>query len=805
MSHVNNIATIQHHVLSASPCTQICEISRVHQTKQEDLTMKKRMNILLALFTSMTILVSSITGCGKTDTSVKAEEKNAQTATEQTKASTTVTENYDMVKVTYDEEDTDTAWDEGAATKVTCADDKVTIDGEGVSETDGIITISKAGTYVFSGTLKEGQISVNAGKEDMVHIILNGLTLTSSTSAAINGIQSEKVILTLADGTTNEVTDASEYKEVDETEEPNAAIFSKDDISINGKGTLKVNGNYQDGIRSKDDLIIVSGTLNVTAKQDGLKGKDSVVVKEADITVDSGEDGIKANNDTETEKGYVVLEGGNYKITSKNDGIQAQTVLQVTGGTYDIKTGDGSESTIDDHQETFGGGFGGGNRGQMPSGDMGTPPEGMEDMPSGFPEDLPENMPSGVPEDMPEGMTPPSGDAATGERPARPSRNEDTQQSEVSASDGDTSSTDKQDTDATSGATAEGSTDTATTDTESDSMKAFKGYAAVFITGGTISVDSADDAVHSNGDVTVTAGTLTLNSGDDAIHANSNLKIEGGNLDIPRSYEGLEGQTIDITSGTIKLVANDDGINASGGNDSSGSQGGGDQFAADEDAYIRITDGQISVDASGDGIDSNGSVFVDGGTTLVSGPTNSGNGAFDYNGTAQITGGTLIAAGSAGMALNFSEESTQNSMLVYYSEAQAADTLLNLSDAEGNSLASFAPSKEYQTVVISTPDIKSDTTYAISSGGTITGEATNGYYGNQAYSGGTKLYDIKVESTITTGGDETAQQNTMGSFGKGGGGRGQRPSEETNTEQDTSSDSENTETNQIDAATEQTI
>jgi len=723
--------------------------------------MKKRRNILLSLFVSMSILLTGITGCGSNTSATPQDttEDGTQSSSQTTASDETVTENYEMVEVSYDEEDLDASWDENTAAKITCADSSVTIDGEGASEADRVITISKAGTYVFSGTLADGQICVDAGKEDMVHIVLNGITISSSSSAAINGVQSEKIILTLADDTINEVSDGEEYQYADaDTDEPNAAVFSKDDIAINGGGSLKVTGNYQDGIRSKDDLIIVSGSLDVTAKEDGIKGKDSIVVKDAAITVDAGQDGMKSNNDTETDKGYVVLEGGTYTIISGNDGIQAETVLQVTGGTYDIKTGDGSETVSQNRQETLPGN--GSNQMKTPPSDSGN-----------------------------QLQTPPAD--SSGQMQAPPDMNQDVQQSDDASSDTTTSdaavsentaaSADSAQNSGTDSDTAQNSSSAETT--VSTSQKGLKGSAAIFITGGNFTIDSADDAIHSNGDVTVTDGELSLSTGDDGIHADSNLTINGGTIDIARSYEGLEGLTIDINGGTIHLAASDDGLNAAGGNDSSGNQFGGDAFAANEDAYIRITDGYLYIDASGDGLDSNGSLYIDGGTILVNGPTSGGDGALDYNGTAKITGGTIIAAGSLGMAQGFSEESTQNSMLIYYSEVQSANTLLNLSDADGNSIVSFAPSKDYQTVVISTPDIKANAAYTLSSGGTVTGDATDGYYGSQAYADGSKLYDITVDSSVTTGGDEAASQSNRGEsggFGGKGGGMGERPSGDSN-------------------------
>jgi hypothetical protein len=170
-------------------------------------------------------------------------------------------------------------------------------------------------------------------------------------------------------------------------------------------------------------------------------------------------------------------------------------------------------------------------------------------------------------------------------------------------------------------------------------------------------------------------------------------------------------------------------LNAAGGNDGSGQQQGGDKFNAVEDSEVRITGGYIYIDAAGDGLDSNGSLYIDGGTIIVNGPTNNGNGALDYNGTAEITGGILVAAGSAGMAQAPGMSSSQNSLLVYYTSAQAAGTLVNLSDEDGNSILTFSPSKTYQSIVISLPELKQEQTYTLSSGGSSSGKGCRLYTG----------------------------------------------------------------------------
>ena len=211
---------------------------------------------------------------------------------------------------------------------------------------------------------------------------------------------------------------------------------------------------------------------------------------------------------------------------------------------------------------------------------------------------------------------------------------------------------------------------------DTTSIKGIKAAAQLVLNDGIYTIDAEDDALHSNGNLAVNGGTYTLSSGDDGIHADSNVTISGGNTEITKSYEGIEGLSIDLAGGEMTVLASDDGLNAAGGNDSSGAEGfrgGGDQFASTDGAYINIAGGTLRVNASGDGIDSNGDVTVSGGETYVSGPVNDGNGTLDYSGTAQVKGGIFAASGSSGMAQSFDSSSTQGVIMVNV-DAQEANT-----------------------------------------------------------------------------------------------------------------------------------
>ncbi|WP_312498586.1 carbohydrate-binding domain-containing protein [Enterococcus sp.] len=602
--------------------------------------------------------------CAQSDTtsssSSSAAAATSGSAAAVTNVSTTLDDTTDYYG-TYEDEDVDASYDESAATTITLNDD-ATEAADGVTVDGQTVTITQEGTYVVNGSLSDGQLIVNVDKEAKVHLIFNGVTISNESGAAVVVEQAEKVITTLASDTTNTLTDGSDYTLADGETEPDAAFYSKEDLSINGDGKLVITGNYSNGIRSKDDLVLAGGTYEITAKNNAIKGKDSVSILAGQYTLNTEEgDGIQANNTEDTAKGYVAIDGGTFTIQSGRDGIQAETNLSIQNADISIQTADGAQSQSISTDESY---------------------------------------------------------------------------------------------------------------------KGLKAGGAMIISSGTFTIDSADDSLHANDTITISGGTITANSGDDGIHADNELTINDGDISIEQSYEGLESSVINIAGGTIQVVSSDDGVNAGGGSDTDegtgqfgqdsfggGQPGGGDE--ADDSKLVNITGGTLVVDAEGDGIDSNGNVTMSGGTAIVNGPTTGGNGALDYNGTFTLTGGVLLAAGTTDMAMNVSD-GTQQSVAVTFDQSQSADTLVTLLDGDGNAIVSYAPSKSYQHVVISTPDL-TDSSYTLVSGGSNDGESTFGYYAGGTVSDGTELGTLPVSDTIAnlTQSGETASTNQMGGGGFG--------------------------------------
>ncbi len=242
-------------------------------------------------------------------------------------------------------EDTEVKWSQDEVTGIVFNGTEAIVDGQGAVADGAVVTIQKAGTYVVSGQSDVGQICVDAADGQVVRLVLNGVELVNETAAPVFSLQKNKIVLTLEEGTENTIYDGrqpltEEEQEAAEAsgaeEQPNGAVYSEGDLTINGTGQLTVKGEYECGIYSKGNLKIMDGAMAVEAYDAGVKGKASVVVCDGQLDIVSGKDGMKSNEDENPDEGYIWISGADIAISAGDDGIQAETALVVNGGNIDI-------------------------------------------------------------------------------------------------------------------------------------------------------------------------------------------------------------------------------------------------------------------------------------------------------------------------------------------------------------------------------------------------------------------------------------------------------------------------------------
>lgn len=242
----------------------------------------------------------------------------------------------------------DYTWDDSSEVQIKLADNSSEYLGSGVSIIDNVIKITSAGTYNISGSLSDGQIIVNTEDDEIVRLILNGVDINNSSSAPIYISAADKVMIFLAENSNNKLSDGSTYSSLGLGEDdPNATIFCMSDLTIDGFGTLDINGNYNDGIACKDGLLISSGTIIIDAVDDGIRGKDYLVVYDGNITINSGGAGLKSDNSDDATKGFITIENGDFTISSGGEAIDAVKDIEIQYGNFDItSSGKGLNGTV---------------------------------------------------------------------------------------------------------------------------------------------------------------------------------------------------------------------------------------------------------------------------------------------------------------------------------------------------------------------------------------------------------------------------------------------------------------------------
>ena len=432
--------------------------------------------------------------------------------------------------------------------------------------------------------------------------------------------------------------------------------------------------------------LTVTGLIN-----NGIGGNSNLILDGGVISVTALNDGVKS-------KESITVNSGVMSVLSYGDGIQAEDTLTIAGGALEITTGSGADTANMKVSDSLMMGMGGPGRGSREASaeadqDADTAEAGQDTA------------------DIEEQDETPQGDAAA-----------DSQRS---------SSEMPWDFD----------------DENAVSRKGLKAGTVVVVTDGSIALDTEDDAIHSDGDVILAGGELAVRSGDDGVHADADLTISGGTVDVQYCYEGLEAKQILIEDGYVNVVATDDGMNVNGGNGMFGWASGeasGETEAEDaesESPALRITGGVVTVDSGGDGLDSNGSIYIEGGETYVSGPSSDWDAAVDYGeGGCEfiITGGVLMAGGYSGMAeAPDAVENAQGSIYYRFDDYAGDGAPCILTDADGNVILQYAFAHGYNCVVLSSPAISVGETYTLTAGDqAVTVEMTGASYSNRASRGG---------------------------------------------------------------------
>lgn len=483
----------------------------------------------------------------------------------------------------------------------------------------------------------------------------------------INTGKSEKVQLVFNGVSIHSATCAPLYIQQTDKVFITLAPSTENTLSNGGTFTAIDESNIDAVIYSKEDLTINGdGKLTVTSPGGhGIVSKDELTVTGGSFVIDTASHGI-------TGKDGIGLTNANMTITAGKDGIQADNhddaalgYIYIKSGIYTIKAeGDGisASAQLQIDNGTFDIVTGGGSV----NGDKHTS-DSWGDFPGG----------------RPGGM---------GGRP----RNANDANTVTAAS------------------------------ADSTSIKGIKATGNLSINGGTFTMNCADDAVHTNASATISGGNFDIATGDDGFHADDTMAIAGGVISVTKSYEGLEGLHVQITAGDITLYTTDDGINAAGGTDSSGTGGiRGDQFGrpggmgggmgGSSGGSIVISGGKVYINASGDGIDANGSLEINGGYTVVCGPTIGDTATLDYDTTGSINGGTFIGTGAYNMAQSFNG-GTQGVYAINVG-SRTAETTITLTDGAGNVIIDqFQPELNYAVVIISTPEIVKGKMYKITVG-----------------------------------------------------------------------------------------
>ena len=552
---------------------------------------------ILTSATSVTLLAAlALTGCSTTSNALASGTTAADSSvgTTATTSSATATDTAasnssfstnvksgEKLDVDTHYSEQDLSWDTSSETAIDLSNPTAT---DGVTVEDGTLTITKAGTYKLSGEY-QGQIKVETADSDAVRLVLDNANITNSSGAALNVVNADEVILYSASGTTNTISDGADYTATGE-DDPDAVVYSKADLTIAGEGTLKVNGNHEDGIHTSDGLVIASGTLEVNAANTGIKGKDYVDILGGTINVTAQQDGIKSTNDTDEGQGWTRLSNGTVTVNAGDDGFKASRVVEISGGSLtvdqsdegieaqyiNVSGGDVNVTSADDgmnaslktsnsestdssantsdtanqrqnnqQQGSLPGGQQNGASNQQQQG-TGQPPQGQPPAVSGTSQDgTSQNGASGTAQQQ--NNTQNQGNQNMGQPPAMPGGN---------AQDGTSQN-------GTTGTGQQGMGQPPQGGMPGGGGGTFEVIdAAINVSGGHITVNAEGDGIDSNGVTTLSGGTLIVNGpsqgGNAALDTNGDLLLNGATVLSGSTADMFEAPSTNSTSGYLKLT-----------------------------------------------------------------------------------------------------------------------------------------------------------------------------------------------------------------------------------------------------------
>jgi hypothetical protein len=525
---------------------------------------------------------------------------------------------------------------------VTLADGASSADGSGVTIDGDTITITTEGTYLFTGTLKAGQIVVDVSDSEKVQIVLSDASVTNSGAPAIYVKSADKVFITTASGSDNTVASTGAFVSADENN-ADGAIFSQSDLTLNGGGTLTVSSESGHGIVSKDDLRVTSGTYNITASSQGLSGKDSVRIAGGTFTINSGKDAVHSENTDDASKGFVYISGGTFAITSGGDGVDASGTVTILDGSFGITAGGGSANAAAHTSDNFGG---------RP--------------------------------DQTSGATVKTSSATT------------TAAAASTATDSESDS----ESDSTKGVKAGSdiviSGGSFTIDSADDAIHS---NANVSVSGGSFNISTGDDGIHADGTLAVSDGTVEIAESYEGIEGEV-INVSGGSISVVSSDDGFNAAGGNDSSGASggDSFASDSSasLTISGGTITVDADGDG----LDSNGALTVSGGTVYVSGptgSGNGaLDYGSDAAITGGTVIAVGST-----GMDVNfGDSSTQGSILVDLSSvqaAGTAVTL-KDSSGNVLATYTPDKQFQSVVVSAAGVESGKTYTLTVGSATQTI-----------------------------------------------------------------------------------------------------------